>query len=518
MEIMSNILPNQSWDRPDNPKSLRYKGARWRLIHGPYGGLEDFAVNELQREVQDFLPYVLEVIADSEPISHDDRHLILVGTADSNRLIRKLAEEKKIELPSEPQGFVISVGDSPWGTDKRLAIIAGSDEFGVLYGVQDFNARVIAAGLTEHHPAKRREAFDSMPDVRISEYPRIQNRGIWTWGYVIYDYRKFIDNMARLKLNTLTFWTDCPPVNCRDIIAYAHSRGIKVILGFEWGWDGGDDSVSLQSDALTVSRLRKQIKQRVLHNYRANYRGLGADGIYFQTLTEFHKEKAGDVSIAAAACELVNDIAVDLLEDQPELYIQFGLHAMSVLDDYKDLQALDPRMTIVWEDAGVLPYSYNPIPAHADSGWSTPKMLGTFEKTVEYSKKLATFRKGSEFAMVAKGWITLRWEDEFEHHGPFIIGQRSANFLQQRLAERQKRWDYVNKLWMQHYPLAARFYREILDCSPPKVAVSALVEDGVFEKAIQPSVALFAETLWNPQRDDREILQLSMSPYYKKCS
>ena len=45
------------------------------------------------------------------------------------------------------------------------------------------------------------------------------------------------------------------------------------------------------------------------------------------------------------------------------------------------------------------------------------------------------------------------------------------------------------------------------------LTVTALVEDGVFEQAIQPSVALFAETVWNPHRDEAEILQLALSPY-----
>jgi len=43
-----------------------------------------------------------------------------------------------------------------------------------------------------------------------------------------------------------------------------------------------------------------------------------------------------------------------------------------------------------------------------------------------------------------------------------------------------------------------------------------LIEDGLFEESIQPSVALFAETIWNPRRSDREILQQAMSPYYKR--
>ena len=82
------------------------------------------------------------------------------------------------------------------------------------------------------HDLHLREAFDALPEFSRTEAPVIENRGVWTWGYVIYDYRRFFDNMARLKMNRLAVWNDVPPINCRQFIPYAHSRGIKVILGF----------------------------------------------------------------------------------------------------------------------------------------------------------------------------------------------------------------------------------------------------------------------------------------------
>lgn len=38
--------------------------------------------------------------------------------------------------------------------------------------------------------------------------------------------------------------------------------------------------------------------------------------------------------------------------------------------------------------------------------------------------------------------------------------------------------------------------------------MTALVEDGLLEEAIQPSVALFAETVWNQRREAEDILEL----------
>ena len=45
----------------------------------------------------------------------------------------------------------------------------------------------------------------------------------------MYDYRGFFENMARLKLNEIIIWNDYAPTNGREIVAYAHSLGIRVI-------------------------------------------------------------------------------------------------------------------------------------------------------------------------------------------------------------------------------------------------------------------------------------------------
>ncbi len=47
------------------------------------------------------------------------------------------------------------------------------------------------------------------------------------------------------------------------------------------------------------------------------------------------------------------------------------------------------------------------------------------------------------------------------------------------------------------------------------MSVIALVEDGLLEEAIQPSVSLFAETVWDPATRLIEIWSRAGSPYYK---
>jgi hypothetical protein len=47
------------------------------------------------------------------------------------------------------------------------------------------------------------------------------------------------------------------------------------------------------------------------------------------------------------------------------------------------------------------------------------------------------------------------------------------------------------------------------------MTVVGLIEDGMFEEQIQVSAALLGEMLWNPKRDENEVLDAAMSPYYR---
>lgn len=482
-----------------NP-TRRFPGVRWNLYYGDYTGVEEHAVNELQRIVQVYQPYVVQTRSAAAETLDPEDHAILVGTARNNPWIAKLAQQGLLTAPTHRQGYSLASLASPWAADRKLLVVAGTDPAGVLYGVQDFRMRV----LPEINPSDRdqfRDAFDSMKSFALTDHPRIDNRGIWTWGYVIYDYRRFIDNMVRLKMNLLVIWNDIPPINCVQVLDYAHARGIRVILGFHWGWGLAGVNLARPED-------RQRIKDAVVRNYRENYRGLKIDGIYFQTLTEHNELTLDGQSVAAAVCRLVNETAQSLWEIEPALYIQLGLHATSIRERYTDLCDLDPRVTIAWEDAGVIPYSYNPVTTPEDAFGPLCPGVESPEATIDYSRRLATFRKDSEFAMVAKGWTCLRWEKEFEHHGPFILGERDPEFIRRRLADRQSRWDKVNALWTRNLSHALRFYQAILECRPPVTTVAALIEDGPFEPAIQPAAAIFAEALWDPARPAEEILQL----------
>lgn len=481
-----------------------YEGPRWTLLYGSFSGVERTAVIELQKLIQYYVPYILVVRSAGEAAPSELAHVALIGTKGDNSLIAELIERGAIAAPDGAEGYSIAVMDSPWNPNMRLLVVAGSDARGTLYGVQEMVARVFCGGglLDGAKTRERPLHLESITPFSICEKPAIPRRGLWTWGYVINSYKRYFDNMVRLKMNTITIWNDSAPLNIEEIIDYAHSRGIRVILGFHWGW-GYKGSISIANE-----EDRIKIRNNVLETYRTQYANLKHDGIYFQTLTEHTDLEINGRSTAAWACDLVNDISGKLFELYPDLEIHFGLHATSIGERYKDLLNLNPKVIIDWEDCcGQIPYSYYPA--------QNTIVTADFETMLEYSRNLATFRKDTEFALVPKGWPCIRWGNDFENHGAFILGEKSALYGKERLLMRQNEWDRINCHWHEHFGKAALFYREMLAVNP-NITATGLVEDGMFEEHIQSSVALFAETLWNPYLSDNEIMRRALRPCYSR--
>lgn len=478
----------------------RYDGIRWKIVFGQYSGVEKFAINQLQSAVQSYLPYVIELQQGSSDTELDNHYTIAIGTVQNNPLLKRLVEEGHLEAPATEQSFSLRCWERSEKPGNKIIAVAGHDPEGVLYATFEFIDQVMPGAVPVDHSEKLREAFDRIAPFQIADKPAVANRGIWTWGYVVYDYRRFLDNMARLRMNMITLWNDCPPINAQEFVQYAHSRGIQVIMGFHWGW--GVDKL----DPNNAEDLQKT-KAEVLDNYLNNYVNLDIDGIYFQTFTETRETEIGGKSIAELSCQWVNEIAVALYEVKPDLYIQFGLHATSIVEDYVEFKALDPRITITWEDCGALPFSYDPVTDVRELGIDRPEEMLDVEQTLSYCKKLVAFRENREFAVVPKGYNALRWDTDFEHHDSFIIGERDSHWISRRSALLRPRWKRIDSQWLENRGHASRFYRELIAQGPDKITSTALVEDGVFEEHIPLSVALFAETLWNPDRSDEMLLQ-----------
>lgn len=477
---------------------------RWSIIYGNYSGIEATAITEFQRILQFQAPYVIQTL-DSKSDIPQNHNLAIIGTAANNKLIADLLRRSIITLPDKADSYAVKSMKDPANEKRMLLIIAGSNPSALLYAVNDFAWRYQnQIAIAYNDPKHRHIALENLPSFEWNDWPRIQDRGIWTWGYVIYDYKSFIKNMAKLRFNMLTIWNDHVPLNAAEIIDYAHSNGIKIVFGFHWGWGIGNAEEVLKK--LSSPEGRAYMTQDILNRYSLQYADLKHDGIYFQSATEHSMLTVGERSVAAIMCDFVNETSRALWEKYPHLSIQFGLHATSVRENYNDLAPLHKDIIITWEDAGATPFTYSPI---TSVKWGDSTIDTT--QTLELSKKLASFRPNTIFGIVPKGWMNLDWGEEFENHGPFILGERNPSFITERLISRKNVWARHETSWIPLYPNAMRYYREMLNYAKNGMLVTGLIEDGLFEATIPYCVSVFAQTIWNPQRTDTEILQAAIT-------
>ncbi len=403
---------------------------------------------------------------------------------------RSLAKENNIiyigacgEYPAPKDGYRLKSLITKWGT--QVVILTGCDLVNTVYAAVDFKEKYLVKAMNaDVHNGPyffRRPFVDLMPEIDVSFTPVVKMRSLWTWGYVIYDYKRYIDNMVMLKLNCLILWNDFPPENAKQIVDYAHERGVKIIWGYSWGWDTNCAQVD-------VKNLEK-ISDEAIRAYQEQYADLGGDGIYVQAFTESVGEKIGDVIVAEAVTDLVNMTAKKLLELYPDLYIQFGLHAPPVKNRLEYIANIDPRVLVFWEDCGAFPYSY------------IPKNVKNFDETVAFTEKLKRLRNGG-FGAMFKGMTCLDWTT-FEHRpGTFILGAASKGVIKERTAEKQKFWKYIQAYWISN----AKYLYEMVKVFDKDDVVGALVEDGMLESGIWFPVALYAEMLWDTESTVDEIL------------
>lgn len=415
-------------------------------------------------------------VSDAEKFA--DRFCIYVGTKESNPYIKE--NSKKTLTHAEEYAISVSNG---------VAIIEGSDDAGALYGCIDFYNKYLVHLEYPHDPVVFRvNPFEkAFPDFEYSSYPSIKSRGIWTWGHVIYNYRAFIDNMVKLKLNTIIIWNDFAPVNAKEMIEYAHSLNIKLIWGYSWLWDTNCGEFSIENAENSIDEI--------IEKYEKEYLPLGGDGIYFQSFTETGKDSVGGIVIAEAVTNLVNKASARLLDKYPDLELQFGLHAESVKNKLQYIEKVDPRVRIVWENCGSFPFGY------------IPKKIENFDQTVEFVDKISHLRgENDRFGVVTKGLIKLDWS-VFEHlEGPIYTGVSSKYMAKNRVERKSKIWRYIQAYWLTSAPKAHEMARALRDFKDGDLVVTALVEDAMFEENIMFPIALYSEMLWDTNGNTSDMI------------
>ena len=446
-----------------------------------YGSLESTvqrkAVEVLSRFLLDETLEYPECIRYTDTADYSAYRCIYIGTRQDNPYIARHCPTPLTK--AEEYHIVVKDG---------IAIIEGYDDRGVLYGCVDFyNEYIVHYEFL--HENKYCTAFlqESFPDYEYSSAPSVSDRGIWTWGHVIYDYRAFIDNMVLLKMNTIIIWNDFVPVNIKEMIDYAHSCGIKIILGYAWLWETNFKAITKE--------LIDAAPQAIFEKFQREYAELGADGIYFQSFTELQTEYIDDIFIPQAVTDFVNKTAAMLFEKYPNLELQFGLHATSVKERLEYIAKVDPRIRIVWEDCGAFPFAYD------------PRRTEGFDETTAFIQKAMALRGANEkFGVVTKGFTTLSWPDFVHMDAPVCVGTSSKWMKRNRVQRKEKYWKYFQAFWLTNAGDAYEMTKIMTSGTQGDLHITALVEDGMFEENIMYPVALYAQMLWDCRRDLKKTM------------
>ena len=460
------------------------KKTAWEIIYSRYEGMQAKALQLLSAEVgyrvlRDpgvYTLYVLPCYRESSVLP--EKCAIIIGRREESPLLQQYIKAE--EVPED--GYCIRVMKNPKDELYNWVLIAGADDTAVFYGAVDF----LDHYLVQHsfYPNNNDETLEfTLPDSTHISAPKTKRRTIFTWGHPINDYRQFMRNMARMKLNEVVIWNDFCPVNAKEITEYAHEWGIRVIWGFAWGWSAGQCRVATLDDSYL-----EEVKQSVLERFEREYAHLNVDGIYFQSFTERSDSKVGERSIAEAVVQLVNDTADALLQKYPDLTIQFGLHATSVRTEPEVIARTDPRVEIIWEDHDAFPTCYEP-----DSRASREE--GAFERTMEFIRTIYTMRPGAKVGLLYKGYCTLDWRRFAYQRGPFLLGEGHSRLSAIDTAMRYQRWKYLSGQWMQYGGMAQKMTQLIHEMDPE--GKMALGMAGMFDDGIWFPEAVTSRMLWD---------------------
>lgn len=461
----------------------------WKIIYSDYSGMEKKAVELVSKEMgalilRDKGVYTIYVLAcENEKNAKTDKNAVVIGTYSESDIIKKYIKED--EIPQD--GYVVKVMDNPENPEFKLALITAREKREVFYAAVDFTDDYFVTAIPRSGSLRLpNEIFENkVPDYYNASAPQIKKRSVFTWGNPINDYRNYIENMARMKLNQLIIWNDFAPINAKDIVEYAHEYGISVIWGYAWGWSTNCDNINL--DALDA------LSDDVIEKYEKEYADIGGDGIYFQSFTELHQDYLGDRLIAEAVTDFVNKTADKMLKKYPDLFIQFGLHAWSVEEHLEYISKVDPRVEILWEDCGAFPYDYEPsIKDEAD-----------FEKALKFTDDILNLRENAGVVMLYKGNMVLDWF-KFKHQsGPFVLGCASEEIKQHDLEMLKPSWRHYQSDWFLNGKYAYDMTKHIAETKKDDVTIGMA---GMFAGGIWFSEMLCAQILWECDRSYDEIV------------
>ncbi len=475
------------------------KQTEWKIIYSSEGEISQRALRLLYQEAGQHLireqgVYRIYVLPCEKEGAAFAKNTILLGLYNDSREIPKYVSEQ--EVPQD--GFAVKVTENPNDPEEgRLVILTAYDEMELFYAAVHFLDDYVPTHAPLHGSNQMPDLiYDSpLPTYFYSEVADHKRRSIFTWGHPISDYRAYIDNMARMKYNELILWNDYVPLNIREILDYAHSYGIRVFLGYAWGWKPNCKGIQELSDEALA-----EIKNGIIRAYQTTYLPLNCDGIYFQSFTEMKRANIGDRNIAKTVVSLVNEVAEELWKINPDLKLIFGLHATSVREQLDEIAKVDRRIEILWEDCGEFPYHYRPFVKNREK----------FENNFEFIRKLLELRDGVGVGLVFKGMMVMDWKKFVPQAGPFVMGENAKSIAAHDTGIRRNSWRIFSASWMESCPDALRMMQFINEHQKSDVLMNIAVNgDGgaffpmalcgeMFRKAPETAPALLKKVAARP--------------------
>ncbi len=458
----------------------------WKIIYSSYDGIQKSALDFLNSGIDEYLirdagVYTFHTLNYSKEYTSDDKNVVIIGLYDENEYISQYI--KKEDIPEN--GYVVKVTENIKNPEYDAVILTADDEINLFYAVADFIDDYIPKSAVQAGVVR---TIENTFEERLKPYfrqtaPKFKVRSVFTWGHPIKDFKKYLFNLARCKINRVIIWNDFMPINGREVTEYAHTLGIEVFWGFAWGW-------STDCTDINIEKL-EELKWDIVNKYKNDYLGAG-DGIYFQSFTELKQDKVGGVLIAEAVTNFVNSVCDELYKITPDIKIQFGLHATSVKDSLEYIEKTDSRVEILWEDCGAFPYDY--IVEYDKEG---------YEKALEFTKKIVALRNYGKTGLAYKGQLTLDWDRFVYQSGPFILGRNSDAVIKNDFELMKPKWKFIQGEWINNGKHVYDFTNEVLKMAEekPEMCIVGQLTDGIWY-----SEALCAQILWDCTESFEDIV------------
>ncbi len=462
------------------------KNRNWKIVYSSYEGVEKRAIEFVSRELGERIArdpgiYSIHVLAVEGVGAPLDRNAVVVGTYADNPVLRRFLSRD--DVPAD--GYCVRIVDNPDAEGCQLVLVAGDTPQAVLWGAVDFIDDGLAAIAPKHDGHTfMTDLFEDPPHLAPYESrraPRTKVRSVFFWGHTVDDYQAHFAALARLKFNEVIIWNEYPPLNSADIVACAHSWGISVVWGYSWGW-------STNCTDVDFSKLGS-LEDVIVDEWRRVWRPLGGDGIYFQSFTELSQDSINGHPIADTVVALVNAACGRILEEEPHLRIQFGLHATSVRSRMDMIAKTDPRIEIVWENCGGFPFN----------------TTQTMDREGDLAFTREILAQDRPAGIVFKCQAMLDWSrGRFNHlPGPYLLGNAGPAVLSEDIAMLSQIWRRYAHDWLLNGEVAYDIVRLAQSRAAHPVTLNLV---GNLVGPVQFPTALVSELFWSADEPYRAIL------------